>query len=79
MGDVRRYVILGCGYTGERVARRLLERGADLTVATREPWRLKHLEERGAAVVMEAPCDEACVLYSLPPPTLHCQLSNTIL
>jgi nucleoside-diphosphate-sugar epimerase len=40
-------LILGCGFTGQRVAKRFLERGARVTVTTRSPERLAHL---GASV-----------------------------
>jgi len=43
-------LICGCGYTGARVARRLLERGARVLATTREPERLKGLAAAGAAV-----------------------------
>lgn len=33
-------LILGCGYTGHRVARRFLARGASVTATTRDPQRL---------------------------------------
>jgi len=42
------FLILGCGYTGERVARRLLDRGERVHASTREPARLEHLAARGA-------------------------------
>lgn len=44
-------LILGCGFTGERVARRFLERGASVTVTTRDPQRLAHLSALGATVI----------------------------
>ena len=68
-------VILGCGYTGERVARRFLNRGASVTVTTRHPARLLHLEQRGAVVrtldlteprPVEMP-PGSLVLHSIPP------------
>lgn len=61
-------LICGCGYLGERVARRLLADGERVTVTTRDPARLAHLE--GAEVVREARCDGHRVLYTIPPPTL---------
>jgi nucleoside-diphosphate-sugar epimerase len=78
------FLVLGCGYTGERVARRLLERGARVHATTRDPARLAHLAERGALVSpleisnpgsiaelarLLAPTDrEVRVLCSIPPP-----------
>ena len=47
---IGRVVILGCGYTGERVARRLLARGAPVTATTRHPERLKDLALAGVVV-----------------------------
>ena len=47
----RQAVILGCGYTGHRVARLLIARGWHLTVTTRSPRNLRDLRDRGAAVV----------------------------
>lgn len=37
------FLILGCGYTGERVAARLAARGERVTVTTRHPEKLAHL------------------------------------
>lgn len=60
-------MILGCGYTGERVARRFLGRGAQVTATARDPQRLADL---GAEVVR---LSELCVrpgslvLHSIPP------------
>jgi len=44
------FLILGCGYTGERVARRLLDRGEVVAATTRESARLRQLASRGAKV-----------------------------
>jgi len=44
-------VVLGCGFTGERVARRLLARGVEVLATSREPGRLGHLVEQGAALL----------------------------
>ena len=62
-------LILGCGYTGRRVAKRLLQRGAKVTVTTRNPQRLSL---PGAAIV--STYDFAAqvrpgmlVLHSIPP------------
>jgi len=45
------YLILGCGYTGRRVAERLLSTGAHLTATTRDPNRLGDLSARGCEVL----------------------------
>ncbi|MHB8735382.1 MAG: NAD-dependent epimerase/dehydratase family protein [Terriglobales bacterium] len=48
MADI---LILGCGYTGQRVAARLLARGLPVTVTTRHPESLAELAAAGARVV----------------------------
>ena len=65
-------LILGCGFTGQRVARRFLTRGASVTVTTRDPARLVSLAQQGARVITLA--DLAAhlprgvrVLHSIPP------------
>jgi nucleoside-diphosphate-sugar epimerase len=62
-------LILGCGYTGQRVAKRFLDRGARVTATTRNPSRLAGV---GAEII--ATCDFAkcmrpgmLVLHSIPP------------
>jgi nucleoside-diphosphate-sugar epimerase len=60
-------VILGCGYTGVRVARRFLARGVRVTVTTRNPERLTGLEAeivRFAELRIEP---GALILHSIPP------------
>jgi nucleoside-diphosphate-sugar epimerase len=44
-------VILGCGYTGRRVAERLLARRVPVLCTTRNPSKLEDLARRGAAVL----------------------------
>ena len=44
-------VIVGCGYTGRRVARLLLDRGWSVTATSRNPDGLSDLRERGAVTV----------------------------
>lgn len=46
----RPVVILGCGYTGRRVAERLLARGRAVLCTTRNPMKLEELAARGAVV-----------------------------
>ena len=65
-------LILGCGFTGQRVARRFLTRGASVTVTTRTPPRLASLAQAGARVIMldDLPTHLQAgvrVLHSLPP------------
>ena len=65
-------LILGCGFTGQRVARRFLARGANVTVTTRDPARLASLAQQGARVIT---LDDLAanlrpgvlVLHSIPP------------
>lgn len=65
-------LILGCGFTGQRVARRFLARGASVTVTTRTPAHLPSLTQAGARVITLG--DLAAnlhlgvrVLHSIPP------------
>ena len=44
-------LILGCGFTGQRVARRFLARGCRVTATTRTPARLASLAQLGANVI----------------------------
>jgi len=65
-------LILGCGFTGQRVARLFLPRGASVTVTTRTPARLASLAQAGARVIMldHLPTHLQAgvrVLHSLPP------------
>ena len=72
-------LILGCGYTGRRVARRLLERGFAVTATSREPDSLAALERAGARALFldvfdlpsldalrEAVAPGVLVLHSVP-------------
>ncbi len=43
--------IIGCGYTGRRVARRLLAAGIPVTATTRDPDSLRDLSAQGVKVV----------------------------
>ena len=65
-------LILGCGFTGERVARRFLARGANVTATTRNPEHLADLAQRGARVItLDDLADRlhpgVLVLHSIPP------------
>jgi nucleoside-diphosphate-sugar epimerase len=44
-------LILGCGFTGSRVARRMQARGARVTVTTRDASRLQELAKTGVQVL----------------------------
>ena len=65
-------LILGCGFTGQRVARRFLARGCHVTATTRTPARLASLTQLGARVIT---LDDLAahlhpgvlVLHSIPP------------
>jgi nucleoside-diphosphate-sugar epimerase len=67
-----RFLILGCGFTGQRVARRFLARGCQVTATTRTPAYLASLTELGADVIT---LDDLAahlhpgvlVLHSIPP------------
>lgn len=48
--DEMQILILGCGYTGRRVAQRFLARGARVIATTRSPNELAELAEAGASV-----------------------------
>ena len=56
-------LILGCGYTGQRVARRLLARGAPVVATTPRPAELSGLAAGGARVIH---------MNVLQPETLEC-------
>ena len=65
-------LILGCGFTGQRVARRFLARGCHVTATTRTPASLASLTQLGARVIT---LDDLAVhlhpgvlvLHSIPP------------
>lgn len=62
-------LILGCGFTGERVARRMLARGARVIGTARDPQRLAALGIEGVLLedvprVIEPGCR---ILHSIPP------------
>ena len=65
-------LILGCGFTGQRVARRFLARGFHVTATTRTPARLASLTQLGVSVIT---LDDLAahlhpgvlVLHSIPP------------
>ncbi len=60
-------VILGCGFTGERVARRFLERGARVTVTARDPERLANMGAEVVRLDQLRVSPGALVLHSIPP------------
>lgn len=78
---VPRVLILGCGYTGQRLARSLLKQGLPVIATTRNPAALASLAEAGVKVVrLDLAADPASlanlnglagddthVLHSIPP------------
>lgn len=69
MGETLDILILGCGYTGLRVAKRFLARGARITATTRNPQRLA---APGAEIVSTRDLPKhvrpgMLVLHSIPP------------
>jgi nucleoside-diphosphate-sugar epimerase len=69
---VTHVLILGCGFTGQRVARRFLARGANVTATTRTPTRLASLAQLGANIITLADLAPhlhpgVLVLHSIPP------------
>ena len=62
-------LILGCGFTGRRVAERFVARGAQVTVTTRDPQRLSDSGVRVIALrdVPEHVRAGVLVLHSIPP------------
>ena len=71
-------LIVGCGYVGERVARRLIDAGHRVTAVVRHPERAEYLQAQGIDTQLadldtdanfEAlPLTGALVLHSVPPP-----------
>lgn len=66
-------LILGCGFTGQRVGRRFLARGFQVTATTRTPGRLASLTQLGVDVIaldhLAANLRAGVlVLHSIPPP-----------
>jgi len=69
MEETLAILILGCGYTGQRVAKRFLGMGARVTATTRNPQRLAGL---GAEIINTADLRKhvrpgMLVLHSIPP------------
>lgn len=63
------FLILGCGYTGARVAARLIARGKHVVAASRDPDKLRRLEVEAVSLAAAAPLAAgALVLHSLPVP-----------
>lgn len=50
MMKLDRVLLLGCGFTGKRVARQLLKQGVRVTATTREPAQLEDLRQAGATI-----------------------------
>ena len=49
--DSQQVIIVGCGYTGRRVASRLLDAGVQVTATTRDPFALRDVAARGTRIV----------------------------
>lgn len=66
-------IILGCGFTGERVARRMLARGARVIATSREPARLASLGVEAMRVEDVTRVPDSLILHSIPEgsPDLH--------
>ena len=76
--EVSRVLILGCGYTGRRLARRLVDAGHEVTGTARSPEGLDAVESTGARPLrldvadpesvagLQSAAPEAC-FYSIPP------------
>ena len=65
----RRTLLLGCGYTGQRVARILLARGEEVIATTRRPEQLEELRRLGADVrrlELDEPATLEALAASLP-------------
>jgi nucleoside-diphosphate-sugar epimerase len=62
-------LILGCGFTGRRVAERFIAHGAKVTVTTRHPQRLSDLDAHVIALsdVPKHVREGMLVLHSIPP------------
>lgn len=62
------FLVLGAGYTGERVAARLLAEGGTVHVTTRDPARLSHLAgARVHRLDVTDPASLAAVAAAVPP------------
>jgi nucleoside-diphosphate-sugar epimerase len=59
-------VIFGLGFTGKRLARRLLDRGIPVCAAVRDPGRFADLVQSGLRLNREFP-KNAAIFYSIPP------------
>ena len=69
MSEPLNILILGCGYTGQRVARHFLARGARVVATTRHPQRLSDLGAKiiDASTLAQHVCPELLVVHSIPP------------
>ncbi|SIT69546.1 Nucleoside-diphosphate-sugar epimerase [Ectothiorhodosinus mongolicus] len=78
MAYVKPVLIIGCGYVGKRVARRLLAKGRQVTAAVRSEERVSELESDGITTrqidldsgqgLDQLPLSGAQILHSAPPP-----------
>jgi nucleoside-diphosphate-sugar epimerase len=65
-------VILGCGFTGRRVAEKFIARGARVTVTTRDPQKLADLNAEVVTLQNLRITPGVQILYSIPPdPAVH--------
>jgi nucleoside-diphosphate-sugar epimerase len=75
----QRVVIIGCGYSGQRVAQRCLEAGAEVCAVVRSAERVKELQQLGIPVQqidfdqslsnLQLMLNNALVFYCMPPPS----------
>ena len=75
----QRVIIIGCGYTGQRVAQRCLDAGADVSGIVRTDDGAEKLQRLGITVqqidfdqplpAQRLELDDALVFYCMPPPS----------
>jgi nucleoside-diphosphate-sugar epimerase len=73
-------IIFGLGFTGKRLARRLLGRGIFVYAAVRDPGRFADLAQEGLNIAGDLP-KNAAIFYSIPPlpPTESAAIESRIL
>jgi nucleoside-diphosphate-sugar epimerase len=59
-------IVFGLGFTGKRLARKLLDRGLPVCAAVRDPGRFADLVQSGLKLNHEFP-KNAAIFYSIPP------------